>query len=67
MLMLQQCLWLAAAVAVSDVFNDLPSGLRVESGDSLDLLSTTESIDTSSVESGNGAAAPHANSLLPMG
>ena len=54
-----------AAVAVSDVFNDFPSGLRVESGDSLDLLSTIESIDTSSTE--KGAAVPHANSLLPIG
>ena len=55
----------AVAVAVSDVFSDLPSGLRA--GYSLDLLSTTESIDTSSVDSGKGAAAPHAYSLLPMG
>ena len=46
--------------------SDFPSGLRVESGDSLDLLSTPESIDTSSTESGNGAATPLAHSLLPM-
>ena len=35
------------AVATPDVFNDLPSGLRVESGDSLDLLSADDSMLTS--------------------
>ena len=43
---------LDVAVATPDVFNDLPSGLRVESGDSLDLLSADDSMFTSSVESG---------------
>ena len=44
------------AVATPDVFNDLPSGLRVESGDSLDLLSAGVSMLTSSVETGKGGA-----------
>ena len=44
------------AVATPDVFNDLPSGLRVESGDSLDLLLAGDSILTSSTESGKGGA-----------
>ena len=39
-------------VAVPDVFKDSPSGVRVESGDSLDLLSTGISMLTSSDESG---------------
>ena len=43
-------------MATPDVFHDLPSGLRVESGDSLDLLSADGSILTSSIESGNGGA-----------
>ena len=40
------------AGATPDVFNDLPSGLRVESGDSLDLLSADDSMFTSPDESG---------------
>ena len=40
------------AVVGPDVFKDLPSGLRVESGDSLDLLSADNSMFTSSDESG---------------
>ena len=56
----------------SDVFSDLPSGLRVESGDSLDLLSAVDSIDTSSEELGKGgttspdAATPPLMGLLDM-
>ena len=44
------------AVATPDVLRDLPSGLRVESGDSLDLLSAGASIITSSSEVGKGGA-----------
>ena len=44
------------AVATPDVFRDLPSGLRVESGDSLDLLSAGASMFTSSSEVGKGGA-----------
>ena len=44
------------AVAGPDVFTDLSSGLRVESGISLDLLSADGSMFTSSDESGYGAA-----------
>ena len=40
------------AISGSEVFNDLPSGLRVESGDSLDLLFADDSMFTSSVVSG---------------
>ena len=53
---LDVALSVGVAVATPDVFNDLPSGLRVESGDSLDLLSADDSILTSSAESGKGGA-----------
>ena len=44
------------AVATPDVFSDLLSGLRVESGDSLDLLSAGVSILASSTETGKRGA-----------
>ena len=42
----------SVATATPAVFNDLCSGLRVESGDSLDLLSTDDSILTSGTDVG---------------
>ena len=44
------------AAATPDVFNDLPSGLRVESGDPLDLLSADFSMFAFSIEVGNGGS-----------
>ena len=42
---------MVVAVATLDVFSDFPSGVRVESGDALDLLSADDSFYTSSIES----------------
>ena len=52
--------------AASDVFKDLPSGLVVVSGDSLDLLSADASILTSSDGSGEGGAPEKLDTLLPL-
>ena len=54
------------AVATPDVFSDLPSGLRVESGDSLDLLLAGASILTSSTKTGKGGVSNEDGTQLPL-